>query len=195
MTEPASFANALWLVLAIAMAGVVHVFWLQTPLSKLFQQPIDGGLEWRGRRLFGDNKMVRGLIAMPPAAAVSFLVLGGMREWLPTWLEAGTWDLSLYGYALLGFACGLAFMLAELPNSFFKRQLDVPPGEVPLQGMLRPVVLTVDRLDSVLGVLLVVTVLLPVAPMTWLWVLLLGPATHAVFSVWLHQTGEKARAL
>ena len=195
MTAPAPFANALWLVLAIAAAGVFHVLWLQSPLSKLFQQPIDCGLTWRGRRLLGDNKKLRGLMAMPLAAAVTFSILGGLQGWLPAWLEAGTWNLSLSQYAALGFVCGLAFMLAELPNSFLKRQLGVPPGEAPRHGILKPVTLTIDRLDSVVGVLLVVSLLLPVEPATWLWVFLLGPATHAAFSVWLYHTGEKARAL
>jgi CDP-2,3-bis-(O-geranylgeranyl)-sn-glycerol synthase len=30
---------------------------------------------------------------------------------------------------------------------------------------------------------------------TWLWVLLLGPCLHAMFSVILHRLGVKARAL
>lgn len=192
---PAPFAQAVWLVFAIGTAGVIHVLWLKSSFSRRFRQPLDGGLTIRGRRLFGENKMLRGLMVMPPATAFTFALLGGLRDWLPSSVAAGIWDLSVVNYAYLGFVCGLAFMLAELPNSFLKRQLDVSPGEVPNQYALRLFVLALDRLDSVVGVLLVVTILMPVAAATWLWTFLLGPAAHAVFSFWLYRVGEKARAL
>jgi CDP-2,3-bis-(O-geranylgeranyl)-sn-glycerol synthase len=192
---PAPFAQAVWLVFAIGAAGVIHVLWLKSPFSRHFRQPLDGGLTIRGRRLFGENKTLRGLMAMPPAAACTFALLGGLREWFPPWFTASLWDLSVVNYAYLGFACGLAFMLAELPNSFLKRQLDVLPGEVPNKYALRLFVLALDRFDSVIGVLLAVTILMPIAAAIWLWTLLLGPAVHAVFSFWLYRVGEKARAL
>jgi CDP-2,3-bis-(O-geranylgeranyl)-sn-glycerol synthase len=47
----------------------------------------------------------------------------------------------------------------------------------------------------VLGVLAVASLLVPVPAATWLWVLLLGPCLHALFSVILHRLGVKARAL
>ena len=86
-------------------------------------------------------------------------------------------------------------MLAELPNSFVKRQLDIDPGEPGAGPLLYVVFFVVDRCDSVLGVLVVASVLVPVRPQTWLWVLVLGPCLHAAFSVLLHRLGVKARAL
>ena len=105
------------------------------------------------------------------------------------------WDLTIGEYALLGFACGLAFMLAELPNSFLKRQFDVPPGEAPEQEWLKPVCFVLDRCDSVLGVMVVVALTVPVALATWVWVFILGPMSHALFSALLHGIGEKLRPL
>jgi len=52
-----------------------------------------------------------------------------------------------------------------------------------------------DRVDSVLGVLIVLTAMLPVAPGTWAWVLLFGPGTHWLFSLWLYYLDVKARPL
>ena len=98
-------------------------------------------------------------------------------------------------YALLGLACGLAFMLAELPNSFVKRQLGIGPGLPASRPLLRAVFFVVDRCDSVLGVLIAASLLVPLPAATWYWVLLLGPCVHAVFSVMLHRLGVKARAL
>jgi CDP-2,3-bis-(O-geranylgeranyl)-sn-glycerol synthase len=86
-------------------------------------------------------------------------------------------------------------MLAELPNSFVKRQLGVPPGQAPSQPWLRPVILVVDRLDSVLGVLLALSLLVPVPIATWFWVLGLGSAIHGAFSIVMWRVGIKVRAL
>jgi CDP-2,3-bis-(O-geranylgeranyl)-sn-glycerol synthase len=134
-------------------------------------------------------------MAMSPASALTFGVLGGMRHFYPESLAQGLWNLSPAEYALLGFACGLAFMLAELPNSFLKRQFDVLPGGLPSQPWLRPFCFLLDRVDSTLGVLLVVSLVLPVSVWTWIWALVLGPSSHALFSHWLHVVGEKARSL
>ncbi len=192
---PDPFAAALFLVLAMSAAGCVHVAWLRSAASRRLAQPVDGGLTVRGRRLFGANKMLRGFVAMPLAGAAVFALLGALRETLPAWLAAGMWPLAPAQYAGLGFACGLAFMAAELPNSFVKRQLGIAPGQPPARAGLRAVCFVVDRCDSVLGVLVVASLLVPVQAATWLWVLALGPCLHAAFSVLLHRLGVKARAL
>jgi CDP-2,3-bis-(O-geranylgeranyl)-sn-glycerol synthase len=190
-----AFASALFLVVAMSLAGVAHLAWLKSPLSKRFSQPLDAGLTFRGRRIFGPNKMLRGFMVMPVAAAVTFAALAALRERLPGWLASGIWDLTAGEYALLGFACGLAFMLAELPNSFLKRQFDVPPGEAPDRGWLKPVCFVLDRCDSVMGVMVVVALTVPAPLAMWLWVLILGPMSHALFSAALHGIGEKLRPL
>jgi CDP-diglyceride synthetase len=192
---PDAFAAALFLLLAMSAAGCVHVAWLKSAVARGLTQPIDGGLSMRGRRLFGPNKMLRGLLAMPLAGGAFFALLGALRETLPRWLADGMWRMPPTQYALLGLACGLAFMLAELPNSFVKRQLGIAPGLPASSPFLRAVFFVVDRCDSVLGVLIVASLLVPLPAATWYWVLLLGPCVHAVFSVMLHRLGVKARAL
>jgi CDP-2,3-bis-(O-geranylgeranyl)-sn-glycerol synthase len=188
-------STALFLVIAMTAAGCMHVAWLRSAMSRRLAQPIDGGITLRGKRLFGKNKMLRGLVAMPVAAAGAFALLGGIREAAPAWLATGMWPLPAARYALLGFASGCAFMLAELPNSFAKRQLGIDPGEPPARPALRVVFFFVDRCDSVVGALVVASLLVPVQLATWLWVLALGPFLHAVFSIVLHRLGIKARAL
>jgi CDP-2,3-bis-(O-geranylgeranyl)-sn-glycerol synthase len=192
---PDPVAAALFLVVAMSLAGCVHIAWLKSVRSRRFAQPIDYGVTVRGRRLFGENKRVRGFVAMPLAGAAAFALLGGARGWLPHRLGMDIWPLSTVGYAVFGLACGVAFMMAELPNSFLKRQLDIPPGQPAASRWLRAIFFVVDRCDSVLGVLVVASLLVPVAPATWLWALILGPSLHAAFSVLLHRLGEKGRAL
>lgn len=192
---PAPFAAALFLLLAMSAAGGVHVLWLRSAAARRLTQPVDGGLTVRGRRLFGPNKMLRGFVAMPLASSLFFALFGSLREALPAWLADGLWRMPTPQYAVFGGACGLAFMLAELPNSFIKRQLGVAPGLPPSHPSLRAVFFVVDRCDSVLGVLIAASLLVPLPAATWGWVLLLGPVVHAIFSVALHRLGVKARAL
>lgn len=195
LAVPQALPCAVFLVAAMSLAGIAHAGWLRSQLSLSLSGPVDLHMTWRGRRLFGPNKMWRGFIVMPPAAAVVFGTAGWLRPALPAWFSAGMWDLAPLEYAGLGFVSGLAFMLAELPNSFVKRQLDVAPGMAPRDRTLAAIFFLVDRVDSVLGVLVVVTWLLPVAAATWAWVLLLGPGIHWLFSVWLYRLKVKARPL
>jgi hypothetical protein len=157
--------------------------------------PLDDGRTWRGRRLFGAHKTVGGLLAMPPAAACAFPLLAALIDASATSWAQALWPLSAAQLAWLGFACGLAFMLSELPNSMLKRQLDVGPGQLPARGWQRPFFALADRLDSTIGVLLVLTLLLGAGPGLWFWSIVLGPASHAGFSLWLHRAGIKERAL
>jgi CDP-2,3-bis-(O-geranylgeranyl)-sn-glycerol synthase len=193
VTAPEPVACALLLVAAMAAAGVAHVLWLRRTRSRGRGVPIDGRATFRRRRLFGDNKTWRGTVVLPPAAAATFGLCGLLRPHLPSWLQSGMWPLSPAAYAVLGFACGAAFLAAELPNSFLKRQLDVLPGEAPRNGALAALCFVIDRVDSAVGVLILITLLLPVRPATWLWVLLLGPGVHLLFSLWLHRMGVKSR--
>ena len=81
MTVPArGFGEAVFLVLAVSLAGVVHVLWLRSHWSKAFGQAVDGGLTLRGRRLFGANKMVRGLLVLPVASALPFASCAALRR-------------------------------------------------------------------------------------------------------------------
>lgn len=190
-----SVSIALFLLLSMSAAGIVHVWWLKRTQEGLLVKPIDLGRTFRGRRIFGDNKQFRGLVAMPIACAVSFAFLGGLRDELPNWLSVGMWDISTIHYAVLGAVAGLVFMLAELPNSFIKRQLGVAPGETPAQGWARVVCLLLDRFDSVLGVLFVLSLMVPIPPLSWILLLVAGPLAHALFSAMLYRAGVKARAL
>jgi len=179
----------------MTVSGAAHVAWLSSQTAQRMAWPVDGGLMFRQRRLFGDNKRVSGFFVLPIAASLSFWVFAALWARLPGEVPAMIWPLSTGGYALLGFACGLAFLVAELPNSFLKRQIGIAPGEVSSSPGVRFFTMALDRFDSVLGCLLVVSLIVPVSLATWLWVLVLGVATHALFSVAMYRLGLKGRAM
>ena len=185
-----SAAACAWFLLgAFVLAGMAQTAWFATPLSRRFSFPIDGGATFRGSRLFGDNKTLRGFVVMVPACALAFAALGAGA---PSAL--GLWPLSALEYAALGALAAVGFMVGELPNSFVKRQLDIAPGSARGGSIAPAVQFMVDRLDSGIGMLLVVSLAVPTPWLTWAVVLLIGPAIHWSFSVVMFRLGLKARA-
>ena len=188
------FVEALFIVVAFVLAGLAHSAWLGSRWSAKLTIPLDGGLRLRGRRLFGDNKTVRGFVVMIPAAALAFAGLFSVLAFaLPSAVDA-LWPLTRLGYLSLGAWAGFGFMAGELPNSFVKRQLDVAPGKPPTNRAGAAVSFVVDRLDSIVGMLVAISLAAPTPWKTWAFVLVIGPGIHLAFSVLLYRLGVKERA-
>jgi hypothetical protein len=147
-------ARALWLALPVILGGLVHVALIKLDaLPGLARLPLDANLTVRGRRLLGDHKTVRGAVAMIGATTM-FVELQAALVTRAGWART----LSLIDFATVpplawGLVLGGGYVVGELPNSFIKRQLDVPPGGR-AAGALAPVFWLCDELDSLAGVLL-----------------------------------------
>ncbi len=184
---------ALFLTVAFVLAGPGHPALLRMPASRRLLVPLDGGARFRGKRVFGENKTVRGFVVMVPAAAATFALLHFTLSRVAPSIVADLWRLDTTGYAALGAWAGLGFMLGELPNSFVKRQLDVAPGMAPPGRIGTVVTFIVDRVDSIIGMLVAISLVVPTPWMTWVYVLVIGPGIHLAFSVLLYRIGVKAR--
>lgn len=184
---------ALFLILALMLAGVPHSLWMKNRLSQALAVPLDGGRMFRGRPILGENKTLRGFVVMIPAAALAFAALAVVIS-LPQGAPPATlWQLTPAGYTALGALAGFGFMAGELPNSFVKRQLGVLPGQAPASDLTRTICFIVDHIDSIVGMLVAVTLAVETSWATWLWVLILGPSIHLLFSWWLFRLGVKRR--
>ncbi len=131
---------------------LAHGLFMKLRLFPELAIPIDRGVSLRGKRLFGDNKTYRGIVAMALGTGCGYLLLGqfvrsGEHEHLSL-LPAGPMAL------LLGLAVGAVAMAAELPNSALKRQLDLPPGEQ-MKGLPRLAFHVIDQVDIWMGAWLV----------------------------------------
>ena len=116
--------SAKWVLLPVLGALLAHAPVLKWDLFGRLKRPVDGGRTLRGRRLFGDNKTWRGALFMtagPTVAAVLLHRWGWYRRRLPAEIRDAP-------PALVGALLGLGVFTGELPNSFLKRQLDIPPG-------------------------------------------------------------------
>jgi hypothetical protein len=158
--------------------ALAHAPVLALDLLKPLKRPLDGGARLRGRRLFGDNKTLRGAIVITVGVTVTTLLLSGWERW---WSELPD-DLTEHGALLYGVLLGLGVVLGELPNSFLKRQLDIAPGEQRLSpgGVLLSIY---DQADFVLVVWLLLLPLWAMAPWQAAFVFLVVTAVHLVINV------------
>ena len=132
--------NLLWLAISLFIAGIIEAFLWKTPTFQLLNIPIQ-------ERWFGTNKKWRGLVSLPIAmvASVYLLKLVEMSISLPPSAISFS-DFNLIEFGLL---VGFIFNLSELPNSWFKRRLDIPPGDESSKLFY-----LIDHMDSTYGVLI-----------------------------------------
>lgn len=150
------FAEVLWLVMPVLLGGLVHVLVIKRRLwPALARVPLDGGRTWRGRRWLGENKTLRGVVVMVIATTIFALIEGELWrrfEWARSISPVNYAEVPPLRWGLL---LGFGYVLGELPNSFLKRQLDIPPGGSTRGG--RGVIFWLaDQLDSLIGVLVAI---------------------------------------
>ena len=188
------FSITVFLLAAFTLAGVAQVWWLKSGRLRSWAVPLDGGRTFRGQPIFGPNKTLRGFVVMVPAAALAFVGLSGwLRLVLGSPAEIGLWELPPGTYALLGAWAGFGFMAGELPNSFLKRQLGIASGGMGERPVLRWLFFLVDRCDSILGMLIAVSLVVPLPWPVWPGMLVVGAGIHWLFNVALYLMRVKAR--
>ena len=145
----------LWLALPVIAAGLVHLAVLKLDLLPALRRlPIDGGATFRGRRLFGDNKTVRGADVTIGTTTVTAWALANLHAccWhLPTLVPFAETRPVAWGLLL-----GTGYIVGELPNSFLKRQIGISPGESGA-GLAGRAFWVIDQIDSLIGMLLFVS--------------------------------------
>ncbi len=162
----------LWLAFPVMLAAAVHIVVLRLRLFESLKRPLDGGRCLRGRRLFGDNKTVRGAVVMVAVAIGGAMLQGVVR--VPS---CELFDYAKANLPGVGLLLGLGFVLGELPNSFLKRQWDIGPGQ---RGPWFFVIL--DQVDSVAGALAMLAFTWPAPLRIWVIALVLCSGVHILFN-------------
>jgi hypothetical protein len=164
----------------LLLAALAHGFCIRYEWFTVLKKPLDFGLSFRGKRVFGDNKTWRGLLIQ-----VIFCTLGAMIQgWLqkhgvvPPWLAF--FDYVKHG-PVVGFFLGLGMTIGELPNSFLKRRLDIPPGKR-RGGGWGLLFFFLDQVDLALGIWLFFFLVVRPPALLVLWSLVLTAALHLAVS-------------
>jgi CDP-2,3-bis-(O-geranylgeranyl)-sn-glycerol synthase len=100
-------------------------------------KPIDHGLKFKGKPVFGKNKTWRGLIFGP----IFGIITAYIQFKLNLSINIINYDYWLY----IGFLMGFGALLGDIVESFFKRQCNVKPGQRFFPW---------DQVDFVIGALL-----------------------------------------
>ena len=169
-------------ILPMVVAATVNTALVKLPAFSQLRAPIDGGRLLRDdKRLFGDNKTWLGFIGL--------IIWGAVFFWLWAYISTSHQSLidqnffsSLYTTAglpalLTGAAMGFAYALFELPNSYWKRRVDIRPGETHggMNGLLH---IVVDHSDSIIGCAVVIALLGSISLAEWLVLIVIGVVVH-----------------
>ncbi len=137
-----------WLFTPLVGGAIVHGVVMRQNWFSSLTKPIDFGAVFRGKRIFGPNKTFRGILVNGAGTA---LFMGLQATVFHESFQAYEYfDYAATNCWLLGFILGVASMLSELPNSFVKRQLDVPSGST-ASGFLLPIFYVIDQIDLLVG--------------------------------------------
>jgi hypothetical protein len=156
--------NIFLLAIVLFLAAIVEAFLWKTPVFQYLNKPIN-------TELFGANKKWRGLLSLPIATVFSAYLVYFLGNYIFNYFLAIDdrvnlllWQNNLLVLSLL---IGFVFNLAELPNSYIKRRLNIPAGDESSK-----VFFFIDHMDSPYGVILLLWLLYRV-PLhfvaNWLW--------------------------
>jgi len=184
----------LWILMPIVMAAVCNMLWVRLPFVRRINRPMDGNRCWTdGRPLLGSHKTWLGLVGMPAWSAVWMLIFSSLNARL-SWASSldlfasARWDLP---EALVnGAVWGTGYVLAELPNSFVKRRLQIGPGQT-ARGLKGIAFIFCDQADSVVGCLVTMHYFYQPSLAELLMLFVLGTAIHYLTNVLLYLLGLK----
>ncbi len=172
--------EALLMLFPLVVSGVLHMVVVKLDALSYLKIPVHV-------TSFGANKTWRGFIVMP-----AFTVAGAFGA--THWARALAPELfAEHSFILLGLALGLAYALAELPNSFIKRRLGIQPGEPSARWPWLFAVM--DQADSVVGCLLCYAALGIGSGHHWFLLLILGTGVHLFLNVVLWALGLRRQPL
>jgi CDP-diacylglycerol--serine O-phosphatidyltransferase len=174
---------ALYLQVPVVIGGVLHMVVVKRNYLSVLVIPIH-------EVFFGANKTWRGLFVVPLLTAFGGLCMIPL-EWLLI-QATGHSLINQWNLAFLGFIAGVGYVLAELPNSFFKRRIGIEAGAVPENKKYWFIAL--DQLDSALGVAIAYWLIFDISLET-AWVYIISfPITALLVKQWLFNNNLKSVA-
>lgn len=121
---------ALWFFLPAGLANAAPVFANKIPGYNKWNTPLDFGLKFRGKRIFGDNKTWRGLMFGIVLATVTL----GLQVYAFNhfgWAQDIAININYFilPVYILGPLFAIGALGGDALESFFKRQRGIPSGE------------------------------------------------------------------
>ncbi len=181
-------------LLPVILAGVCNMIFVKLPVLDCLKKPMDNGMVYRdGKRLFGANKTWKGFWGMVFFTGFWMWCLGSLDALSP-WVRG----LSLICYEEIppawqwfyGALWGLGYVVFELPNSYVKRRIGIPPGQN-AKGLKGYIFMFVDQADSVLGCMVFMLFFYVPTVSEALAIFVAGVVIHYVINIMLFVVGLK----
>lgn len=133
----------------VIFSASLHMVVVKFDWFAFLKFPLDHNKTWRGKRIFGKNKTYRGLVVMIFFSIAFTFGNKLLIDYFPKYENYNLLNFEEFSFAFYGFLYGLGYVLAELPNSFIKRQIGTKEGKTKNVFMV-----IADQLDSVVGIML-----------------------------------------
>lgn len=119
----------LWLFLPVAGANMGPVIANNISFLKRFNQPLDFGKTFKGKRIFGDHKTIRGIVA-GTIMGLLVVLLQSLLVRQASWLEDYSYTVNYKDslVIIMGLFMGFGAIMGDAIKSFFKRQIGINPG-------------------------------------------------------------------
>lgn len=176
-------------LMSTVISGILNMIWCKLNILKFLKKPIDFNKNFiDGKRVFGDNKTWKGLFGYILFNMLITVVWGnvcafsGVEKYNYLYVNYP----NIFKYNLMfGLLLGLGYSLFELPNSFFKRRLDIVSGKT-AKGIKKIFFLILDQADSVIGCVLVVSIFYKMSFSFYMIYVLVGTVTHILLNMLLY---------
>ena len=176
---------AVWLYVPAGLANMAPVIAKNIPVLKRFTQPLDMNKTFHGKRVFGSHKTLRGLLAaIIVGMSAGFLQVAFYNVFAWPSTNITPLDYSSLNVALVGGVLGFGAIFGDAVKSFFKRQVNIPPGK---NWFL------FDQVDYVIGAILVSLPFFQLPIAQYVFITLVGILLHPIINVisWLLRLQDK----
>lgn len=165
---------AVWFFLPAGIANMIPIFSAKIPRLRKFDFPMDFRKTFRGKRIFGDHKTIRGLISgIIVATIVLWLQQIAVQNsiWLQNWtLQVDYEQMNTF---IVGPLFALGALLGDAIESFFKRQAGIKPGD----GWF-----PFDQTDYIIGGSIATWPFVPLSFIQYIWLVVIWFGLHLISS-------------
>ncbi len=184
---PKDILFALWFFLPAAFANGIPVLVAKIPWLQKFEAPMDFGLRYRGKRIFGAHKTWRGFIAGVLTSTLTLwlqqqaVVHFDWAQWLTTQVDYVSLPILIMGPVF-----GAAALAGDAIESFFKRQRGTAPGHGWFPW---------DQLDYIIAAAIATSPFVPLRFMQYVALIAFWFAIHIISSYLGYLGGIKERPI
>jgi len=121
--------SVLWFFLPAGLGNLAPIIAAKIPILRKYSHPIDRFQKFRGKRILGDHKTVRGLIAGICAGIITAYLQVFLYNQFSFVRNFSLVDYGTINPLFWGFLSSFGALFGDGLKSFFKRQLNIPSGK------------------------------------------------------------------